>query len=451
MSDSERGDQTSGTGLNRRDLLKATAVGAGAAAFAGTMLSDINDGARADGEPIPIGFMTALTGWDAATGIEYERGLMLAIEEINEMGGILGRPVEHHAVDTKNRSADEVVGAANLLIDRHGVHAIVNGHNIGSQNAEYDPIGDAGIIYIHANTLIQHHEWVMQDPERFYGIFMGDPAEYWYGEAFIDMCSILRDTGQWRPQNNKIAIVAGSLPYSSVVAEGIIEAASKQGWEVAFGPEVVSIPTTEWGPVLAKVREANVAAIANTHFFPGDIAAFQMQFAQNPTNSLVWFPFGALLQAFTDVGEDKVEGVLTSTVLGLPQDEIGNAFRERYIGKYGAGSTPEVGCGPYDYLHHYAIAAALAGGTGEPGDYEQNRKIAMRLLRTIYRGVCGTSRYHPEWQATIPYPSHEKRDPSLGMPHLFYQVQDWQAPRALVAPPPYDASPFVLPPWMEQA
>ena len=60
MSGSECGDKTSGTGLNRRDLLKATAVGAGAAAFAGTMLGDINDGAKADGEPIPIGFMTAL-------------------------------------------------------------------------------------------------------------------------------------------------------------------------------------------------------------------------------------------------------------------------------------------------------------------------------------------------------------------------------------------------------
>ena len=132
MSDIERNDQAKQGGLHKRDLLKAAAAGAGAAAFAGSMLSTINDGARAEGEPIPIGFMTALTGADAATGIEYERGLTLAIEEINEMGGILGRPLEHFPVDTKNRSADEVVGVANFLIDRHGVHAIVNGHNIGS-------------------------------------------------------------------------------------------------------------------------------------------------------------------------------------------------------------------------------------------------------------------------------------------------------------------------------
>ncbi|OYR19625.1 periplasmic binding family protein, partial [Brucella grignonensis] len=127
----------------------------------------------------------------------------------------------------------------------------------------------------------------------------GDPAEYFYGTAFVDMLSQLRDSGQWEPINNKIAIVAGSFPYSQVVAQAIVEAAPGQGWEVAFGPETVAVPTTEWGSVISRVREANVAAIANTHFFASDIAAFTTQFTSNPTNSLLWFPFGALFKAFT--------------------------------------------------------------------------------------------------------------------------------------------------------
>lgn len=429
----------------RRNILKGATFGGAAA---GITLAGLNSNAQAQtGEPVRIGFMTALSGADAATGIEYEKGLKLAIEEINEMGGILGREVQHFAIDTKNRSADEVVGAARRLIDKDEVHAIINGHNIGSQSAEYEPIADAGIIYIHANTLIQHHEIVTSDPERYFGCFMGDPAEYFYGTAFVDMISQLRDSGQWEPINNKIGIVAGSFPYSQVVAQGIVEAASAQGWEVAFGPETVAVPTTEWGPVISAVRSANVAAIANTHFFAGDIAAFTKQFVANPTNSLLWMPFGGLLKAFTDIGGKDVEGVLTSTVLGLPQDEKGNAFRDKITAKFGDDSSPDVACGPYDYMHHYAIAAAVAGGPGKPGEFDQNRRIAQALKRIPYRGVCGTSNYHPEWQATIPYPTVEKRDPSLGIPHLYFQVQDHTGPRSLIMPSPYDVAEFKTPSW----
>lgn len=433
--------------VTRRGVMKGMALG-GAASASGLTLAALNSQARAqEGDFVKIGFMTALSGSDAATGVEYEKGLRLAIDEINELGGILGRPVRHVPVDTKNRSADEVVGAARRLIEQEGVHAIINGHNIGSQNAEYEPIADAGIIYIHANTLIQHHEIVASDPARYFGCFMGDPAEYYYGTAFVDMISQLRDSGKWTPINNKIAIVAGSFPYSQVVAQGIVEAAPRQGWEIAFGPETVAVPTTEWGPVVASLRNANVAAIANTHFFAGDIAAFTSQFVARPTNSLIWFPFGALLNAFTDIGGKDVEGVLTSTVLGLPQDERGNVFREKLSARFGAESSPDVACGPYDYMHHYAIAAAIAGGPGAPGEVDQNRKIADALKRVTYRGVCGTSNYDPVSQSTIPYPTIETRDPSLGIPHLYFQVQDYQAPRALIMPSPYDQAEFKIPSW----
>jgi len=430
----------------RRNLLKGTAAGSAAV---GLTLAGLNSQAqtRDSNGTVRIGFMTALSGSDAATGIEYEKGIKLAIEEINEIGGILGRPVQHYPIDTKNRSADEVVGAARRLIDKERVHAIINGHNIGSQSAEYEPIADAGIIYIHANTLIQHHEIVLSDPNRYFGCFMGDPAELFYGTAFVDMISHLRDSGQWVPINNKIGIVAGSFPYSQVVAEGIVEAAAEQGWEIGFGPETVAVPTTEWGPVVSGLRAANCAAIANTHFFAGDIAAFTKQYVANPTNSLIWMPFGGLLQAFTDIGGKDVEGVLTSTVLGLPQDKKGNDFRERIIAKFGERSSPDVACGPYDYMHHYAIAAAISGGPGESGDFDQNRKIASNLKRVSYRGVCGTSNYHPEWQTTIPFPTVEKRDPSLGIPHLYFQVQDHQGPRSLILPAPYDVSQFKTPSW----
>jgi len=55
-------------------------------------------------------------------------------------------------------------------------------------------------------------------------------------------------------------------------------------------------------------------------------------------------------------------------------------------------------------------------------------------------------RYDAKSQAAIPYPDQEL-DPSLGMPHLFYQMQDGAAGLALIAPAPYNVDRFTLPPW----
>ena len=194
----------------RRRFLKGAALaGAGTVVAGATTLADINDGAKAQGSPIPIGGITPLTGPGAPSGAEAKRGLEMACEEVNAMGGILGRPVEPFFGDSKNRSADEVVSAANLLIDRQEVHAIINGHNIGSNNAEYDLVADASVMYIHTNTLRQHDEWIENNPGKYPTIFMSDPAEFWYGPGWIKFISWLRDTGQWTPQNNTIALGFG--------------------------------------------------------------------------------------------------------------------------------------------------------------------------------------------------------------------------------------------------
>ncbi len=396
--------------------------------------------------PIPIGSMVPLTGASAADGAEFRKGVVLAVEEINARGGLLGRPLMAYFVDTGNQTAEEVTYAARRLIEIHNVHAIINGYNIGPQNSEYEPIADSGIIYIHHNTLLQHHDTVVGNPERYFGCFMSCPADYWYGQGFIKFISWLRDSGQWKPENNRIAIISGSRPYSIVVANAIANVAHQFKWDASFGPNIVHTPTTDWRSVLNLAREGDPAVIANTHFYAVDLARFHLQFMEKPTNSLIYLQYGAMHQTFLDVAQDKARGVLVSTMIGLLRDEWGESFSRRYMARFGDGSTPQVGCQSYVAVHHYAIAASLAGGTGEPGNFDQNRRVARFLRETVYRSVAGTIRYHPEWRAAIPYPDHVQ-DPSMGLPHLFYQIQPPDNKLGLIAPEPYNTQRFILPPW----
>lgn len=395
---------------------------------------------------IPIGSMVPLTGPSAVDGSEFRKGIILACEDINAAGGVLGRKLRPVFVDTGRQSPEEVVGAANRLIEQHRVHAIVNGYNIGPQNSEYEPIADAGIIYINHNTLLQHHDTVLSNPSRYFGCFMANPAEYWYGQGFVKFLSWLRDTDQWKPDNNRLAIISGSKPYSIVIANAMASAAAQFGWAVGFGPNIVSTPRSDWRDVIEEARAGAPAVIANTHFYASDLASFQRQFMERPTNSLVYLQYGAMHQSFVELAQEKAVGVIVSAVTGLLRDEIGRGFAQRYMARFGRGSTPQVGCQCYNALRHYSIAAAVAGGSAGPGDIEQNRKVAAALLNIPYRGVAGMIRYHQRWQTAMAYPD-QMHDPSLAMPHLFYQVQDYAGELALIAPEPYNVDRFVLPPW----
>jgi branched-chain amino acid transport system substrate-binding protein len=395
--------------------------------------------------PVMIGSMVPLTGSSANDGREFRNGLILAIEEVNARGGILGRPLEAVFIDTGNQTAGEVVRAARQLISRHRVSAIINGYNIGPQNSEYEPIADAGIIYIHHNTLLQHHDTVASDPDRYFGCFMSDPAEYWYGQGFIKFISWLRDSGRWRPRNRKIAIISGPKPYSIVIANAMNACARQFGWELPHAPQIHPV-NSDWCSVLDGIRHHDPAVLAMTHFHAGDLARFHLQFMERPLNSLLYLQYGALHRVFSEITGEKARGVITCTVIGLPRDELGRKFAASYRARFGPQSTPEIGCQPYCSLHHYAIAAAVAGGVGEPGDVEINRRIAKALMDIPYRSVAGMIRYHPTWQAAVPYPD-ATQDPSLGLPHLFYQLRGPEEPAALIAPEPFVEQPFELPPW----
>ena len=438
---------TKSPGASRRNFLQGSASGLGGLAAASVLFAS-NEGRAAVGKPIPIGAAVPLTGWAAADGIEYKRGLELAAEEVNALGGILGRPIEFHFEDTKTMGPDNVVPVIQRLIDVHKVHAIINGYNGSTATAEYDLVADDGVIYMHANTDIQHHHAIEKNPGKYDTIFMSDPAEAWYGDGLLAFLRDLTNSGQFKPKNRKIALILGSDNYGIVIGSGIKSRAAEFGWEIGY-TETVASGTAEWGPIISKLRNDPPGVIAFTHWVPQDQAQFMLQFTPNPTDSLVYMQYGASLAAFREIAKGSSEGVIYSALAQSLQDDIGKAFIARYRAKYGSvGTSPLNGAIPYDSVFLYAAAAAIAGGTGAPREIEQNKKVAAIIKKSIYRGVLGTTRFFEKWQAAVPYPD-ATNDPSLGMPHQYSQIQNWKEDAAVIAPSPYTTAKFKTAPWMK--
>ncbi|SDJ36940.1 ABC transporter substrate-binding protein [Lutimaribacter saemankumensis] len=428
----------------RRNFLRTAALGgAGSAA----MLASLNSAARAQSsEPIVIGAPLPITGAVAADGIEFQRGLEMATAEINELGGILGRPLELVVEDTASGGDDLISSAGQRLVDRSNASVLISGYNLGSNTALPEIAADASLIYMHADTVVRHNELIREDPARYWGSFQYDPAEIYYGIGYLDYIKNLVESGQFTPSNNKIAVITGPIAYSINIANAIRENAAEYGFEVSLY-ESVQAPISEWGPTLAKLREDPPGFIAVTHFFPQDQAQFMLQFMNNPTPSLIYMQYGASLAAFRDIAGDASEGVLYATVIGALQDEIGLGFSEKYLAAFGDNASVNSGGQTYSALHAYAIAAALAGGAGAAYEEEQNRLIADRLRTLIFRSPMGTMRMDPETQSAFCYPS-QTNDPSLGMPHIFSQIQNKNENGYIIAPTPYDVAAFKTPSWM---
>lgn len=84
-----------------------------------TTVSHIASGAAP--EPIPIGLVAALSGQSAASGEAITRGLSVAIDEINQAGGVLGRPLELVRRDDESNPSKGIAAARELISREHVV------------------------------------------------------------------------------------------------------------------------------------------------------------------------------------------------------------------------------------------------------------------------------------------------------------------------------------------
>lgn len=97
-------------------------------------------------DPIKIGIAVPITGPLAHMGIDLKEGIEVAVERINEKGGINGRLVEYFVGDTPNPSA--AVGETERLIQIENVVAILGGYGSTNSAAVSEVSARYGIPYL---------------------------------------------------------------------------------------------------------------------------------------------------------------------------------------------------------------------------------------------------------------------------------------------------------------
>jgi branched-chain amino acid transport system substrate-binding protein len=225
--------------ITRRQALAS----AGAAALASTLAKP----AIAAKEPILIGYLPALTGPSSSTGIGINRGVQLAVQEINAAGGVDGRQLELITRDTQSDPTKAVNGAAEFT---HGqkVSCVVGPLNSGEALAVVP-------LLARANTPQIHSCWVdtLTDPKKYPMCFRNAPTNQQIGHAANRyVVEVLK--------RKKVAVISDTTGYGTASVNAYGPMLKEQGAEVVYQGNV-DAANPDLKPELLRMQSAGAEAI----------------------------------------------------------------------------------------------------------------------------------------------------------------------------------------------
>ncbi|MDR9439182.1 MAG: substrate-binding protein [Halomonas sp.] len=259
MSDAKSGKDV----LTRRKFLGGLALGAAATALPAPAI--IKSASAAD--PIKVGVISPLTGAWTVYGRAHIAGYELAVKEINEAGGVLGRPIEIIQADSQTEPRI-VAEQANRLIRRDRVDFLAGTFSSAERNA-------AGPIVESANKVLLYPTFYEGQEQEYYpgvcnpNIFMFGPEPT--QQVWPHMEYIINTYG------GKFFMIGSDYAWPRVTNMVTKQKLAELGGEVV-GEEYIPFNTPQYESVLRDIRNSGADVIF--HSLTGsDTVNFRQQLA----------------------------------------------------------------------------------------------------------------------------------------------------------------------------
>ncbi len=350
---------------NRSTRLAAVAAVA-ALAVSACGNSGGNKGGGNDSAPIKIGVPVPLSGDYASAGQDIVNGAKLAVQKINDRGGVLGRKLELVPVDDAC-SAQVGAQAAQKLISGK-VAAVAGGYCSSASLPELSAFHRAGIPFVmDASSNPQLTEQGFPEAIRVIG---RDDQQGPFVSKFI--------SGYLKA--GTAAVIHDNTTYAKGLSDATVAALKNDGVNVVFN-NAVSPGQSDYTPVLTRVRGVNPDVIYYTGYYAeaalivkqGKSLGLKMQFiGGDATND----------PTLIKTAGAAAEGMIVDTApLAQFLGTEGKQFVEEY--QKMTGSEP----GPYsvyEYDSVYVVAKAIEkAGSADP------KKITAALKGVTHDGVTG--------------------------------------------------------------
>lgn len=312
-------------------------------------------------QSIAVGLVAPLSGSLAASGQAIQRGILLALDELNAEGGALGRPL---ALVTRDVPNDPPAGVAALrdLVEQAGVVAVFGGLFGEVMLAQLDLVHERQVPLVNAWGSISGITENGRSPNYAFRVAVTDDE----ADAFLARYA-LRVVGARRP-----GVLADTSPWGAANAAGLAAWLERLGRPAAaverFDPD-----DTNMTRQLARLRAAGADALLLVANAPEGAAIVR------GLATLGWRPpivshWGVSGGAFAErAGVENAEGVLTLQTYSFvgPQSPKGEAVLRAYHARFGTRRAAEVAAPVgvahgYDGAHLLARAIRRAGTTAGP-------------------------------------------------------------------------------------
>ncbi len=225
--------------MTRRQALKS--------ASAVVLASTVAKPAIAARDPILIGYLPALTGPSSSTGIGINRGVQMAVQEINAAGGIDGRQIELISRDTQSDPTKAVNGAAELTRGQK-VNVVFGPINSGEALAVVPMLARINVPQLHPC-------WVdaLADAKKYPLCFRNGPTNQQIGGAANRyVVEVLK--------RKKVAVISDTTGYGTASVIAYVPMLKTMGAEVVYQGNVdASNPDVK--PEMLRMQAAGAEAI----------------------------------------------------------------------------------------------------------------------------------------------------------------------------------------------
>ena len=332
-----------------------------ALAIAGASILALSAGASVAAETIKIGLIASLSGPSAKSGEAITRGLTIAIDEINEAGGLLGKKVELLRRDDENNPGKGIV-AARELIQREKVAVLFGGLQT--------PVSLAIVPFVNQIKVPFMGPWAAGTPVTKNG---ADPNFVFRVSAVDEMVDIaLVERAVTVHGAKKPGMILINNPWGESNEKGLLSALKAKGMPNA-GIEKIEQSDIDVVPQLTRLKEAG----ADTLFMVANVgpSAQVMKSLERmgwdvPVVSH-WGPAGGRFSELGGPRAKDVEMIQTFTFSGNSSPKAA-AMMKKLMARFPeikseSDVTPAVGiANAYDAMHLSALAIAKAGSTKGP-------------------------------------------------------------------------------------
>lgn len=333
---------------SRRALFAAVAaVGllATACGDSGTATSDGSD----SGDAIKVGVLHSLSGTMAISEVSVHDAELLAIEEINAAGGVLGRQLEP-VVEDGASDWPTFAEKADKLISSDEVAAVFGGWTSASRKAML--------------PVFEGHQALLWYPVQYEGL---ESSPYIFYTGATTNQQIVPALDYLAEQGHEQLFLLGSDYVFPRTANQIITAYAEANDMEVVGEEYTPLGHTEYATVVTKIEEAEPDVVFNTLNGDSNVAFFkQFRDAGLSAEDLPTMSVSVAEEEVRGIGTDNIAGHLVAWNYFMTTDTPENeTFVAAYQDAYG---SDRVTADPIEagYAGVYLWAAAVeAAGTTE--------------------------------------------------------------------------------------